>query len=710
MNFKILNPRYWFQKRESVLGSEHVRLEQMAKFNALYGCDPDKIVAAVTQFNAGTIAPLARIIEAFEQNDDKMKICSMKMKASAARCDYSIRLKEGYEDDARAKAHMDTLKRFWSTIRVTNRFKMNETGGIRLLKKHMMDAQSFGYAVHEIIWKPLSNGELSAEFVKLPLWHFENHTGSLRFLKRAHDYEGEIMRDGEWLVTSGDGVGIAASICAMAKHLSFQDWLLFSERSGMPIIHGATSAAFGSDQWNNLKAALRSIGRDCRIQTDAETKIELVGSASATNIPYPALVDWADRAIAGLYRGADLSTISKGDGTGASLQGDESAMLEQDACALMGETLHEQIDRFVIRYVYGEEPLAYISIDPVEKPDVDTDIKVDNHLAGLGVKLSKKEALQRYGRAEAANENDALVPSSAPVTNADQQNLTAQDIAQLIYPLKAGGYKIAQPIVEKATGLELEEIVPPVNGAPALANEAKDTFLHKTTQKDPGPSGSGEKGDHAILKAFAEDSSAAAGEIRDLLENPSPEKAAALLQKLPELLPEDPAMAAVIAEAMAAEFGKSALANMREYKRAKDGKFSEVDEPRDFNPGDNPDSAETQAAEIGKGKNAIEKCLKEGVDVPNAISRGDIGFVSIRYGDEKSGLAHFKHRQDAVNHLSQTLVRGKAGKPYQQGQKINLTHGGYVATLALTNDPAKGDRPKNWVLTSFGPEDKKKGS
>jgi phage gp29-like protein len=500
MNFKILNSRYWFQKRESVLGSEHVRLEQMAKFNALYGCDPDKIVAAVTQFNAGTIAPLARIIEAFEQNDDKMKICSMKMKASAARCDYSIRLKEGYEDDARAKAHMETLKRFWSTIRVTNRFKMNETGGIRLLKKHMMDAQSFGYAVHEIIWKPLQNGELSAEFVKLPLWHFENHTGSLRFLKREHDYEGEIMRDGEWLVTSGDGVGIAASICAMAKHLSFQDWLLFSERSGMPIIHGATSAAFGSDQWNNLKAALRSIGRDCRIQTDAETKIELVGSASATNIPYPALVDWADRAIAGLYRGADLSTISKGDGTGASLQGDESAMLEQDACALMGETLHEQIDRFVIRYVYSEEPLAYISIDPVEKPDVDTDIKVDNHLAGLGVKLSKKEALQRYGRAEADDEDDAL---------------------------------------------ELQKETPFKPDGIGFANEKREIGKREE--------GTGK----SILDAFSKDSSPVAEAIKELLNDPSKEKAEELLKKLPALLPEDPAMAAVIAEAMAAEFGKT---------------------------------------------------------------------------------------------------------------------------------------------------------
>ena len=194
-----------------------------------------------------------------------------------------------------------------------------------------------------------------------------------------------------------------------------------------------------------------------------------------------------------------------------------------------------------------------------------------------------------------------------------------------------------------------------------------------------------------------------------LLEDPTAEKAAELIEKLPSLLPEDPALAAVIAEAMAEEFGSGKLLN-REYKREQNGQFAEVDNPIDFKPGNNPDSATTQAAEIGKGKAALKKCLAEGVDVHDAVSRGDIGCISLRYGDEKSGLAHFKHRTDAVAHLPATLVQGKAGKPYQQGQKINLTHGGYVATLALTNDPSKGERPKNWVLTSFGPEDKKGGS
>ena len=60
----------------------------------------------------------------------------------------------------------------------------------------------------------------------------------------------------------------------------------------------------------------------------------------------------------------------------------------------------------------------------------------------------------------------------------------------------------------------------------------------------------------SVLAAFSKDSSPAAEAIKELLNDPSKEKAEEILKKLPELLPEDPAMAAVIAEAMAAEFGK----------------------------------------------------------------------------------------------------------------------------------------------------------
>lgn len=558
--FDFINPRHWFQKRASALDDARVRMEQMAQYNALFHLDPDRLVDAITSFNAGDLGQLARIIRDFEERDDKMATCAMKMRASVGRCDYSILVKEGFENDERAKRHAEILKRFWSTVNVTSRFNMNERGGLRLLKKQMMEAQSYGYAVHEIVWRPLANGEIAAEFIKLPLWHFENRTGALRFLPTETAVEGVPMAEGEWLVTTGDGVGIPASICAMAKRMCFQDWLLFSERSGMPIIVGTTGATFRSEQWNNIKGAIRNIYRDTRVLLDSGSKIEAIDTGHAANIPFPPLVEWSDRAIAALYRGADLSTISKGDGTGASLQGDEAGMIEQDAAANLGETLHEQVDRFVIRYVTGDdEPLASISVEPVKKPDVDTDIKIDNHLAALGVKLSKADALQRYGRTEAESDDDALQPTP----NGPQNGLP-------------GGFGGLPNERTPATPLQT-----------ALQGVAKrEEGSGRTTTPE-----SGDAPQRAILTAFAKDTSKAAEAVKSLLAEEDPEKLKALSSKLiadlPTLIPDDPALAAVIAEAMAAEFSpdgrartpsapppSGALANENPYHCPKCGKFS----------------------------------------------------------------------------------------------------------------------------------------
>ena len=65
---------------------------------------------------------------------------------------------------------------------------------------------------------------------------------------------------------------------------------------------------------------------------------------------------------------------------------------------------------------------------------------------------------------------------------------------------------------------------------------------------DPSPS--------PILKAFAADTNAAGKAVAELLKNPTPEAASSLVSRLPSLLPDDPAMAAVIVEAMAKEFLK----------------------------------------------------------------------------------------------------------------------------------------------------------
>ena len=527
-----LNPRYWFQKRSSDFAIGKAEISNRMRYNALYMLDPDVLVRHLSAFAAGDIAGLEHVIEDFENRDDKMKIGAFKMAAAVASKPWEVRIDKGEEDNERARLHKEVLTRFWNRIEVTDAFCRNRKGGVRLLVKQMMSAESRVYAVHDLVWNVRGDGELTATFTQIPAWCFENRTGELRYLREPGAYTGEPMRAGEWLVTVGEGVGVTAAILAMSKRLSWNDWLLFSEKCGMPLILGNTGAKENSPAWNALLSAIAAIAPKTGILTDLNSKMQAVQiGGSSGQATYKDLVETVDRAISALYRGGDLATMSstQGEGTGSDAQDGESELMDGDGCAMVSETLHNQIDRFVIRFTCGDfEPLAGIVINPpAETTDIDREIKIDNHLAALGVKLSKADALQRYGRTEAESDDDALQPPP----NGPQNGLT-------------GGFGGLPNERTPATPLQT-----------ALQGVAKrEEGSGRTTTPE-----SGDAPQRAILAAFAKDTSKAAEAVKALLAEEDPSKLKALSSKLladlPSLIPDDPALAAVIADAMAAEFG-----------------------------------------------------------------------------------------------------------------------------------------------------------
>ncbi len=568
-----------------------------------------------------------------------------------------------------------------------------------------MSAQSYGFACHDLSWKPLPNGEIEATFTSVPLWKFENRTGELRYIPQVGGWDGIPMKRGEWMVSTGDGIGIAAAICACMKRLGLTNWLVFTDRCVLPLIHGKSSAAYGSDQFKNLQTALKNINRLAKLQTDPTTEISAIQMDGGKQNPFGPLIEWADRAIVTLYRGGDLATISRPDAVGSNPQLDETDALEQRSCGRITETLNEQVSAFVIDYVLNEPLLAEIVVEPVSKPDVKQDMEIDRFLLACGVKLSKTDALSRYGRAEAEDEADAL--AAPPQGNGEWVTGNGETPFRSQFPVPRSALANETPLQTRENRLQ--------NAPRVLDGQGDPSGIPPSQIAKKRPS---ERS--AVVDAFIRQNSEAAKAVKAVVDNPSEGAFAQLMVNLPALLPTDPALASVIADEMAKMFGEESraeaqrrggLANMREYKRERDGKFAEVDHPSDFNPGDNPDSAETQAAEIGKGKKAIAKCLAEKVDVPNAVSRGDVGLISLVYttgGDNPRGMVRFLERPDAKEHLAETLVRGKAKGPYQNGQKLNLEHAGYVATLRLTGDEKAGF-PRNWVLTGYGPEDKSEG-
>ena len=539
--------RHWFDKRSSVLTVAETTLEQMTKFNALVRSDPEDIIRAIDEFNCGYLAPMARLIGDYEQRDDKMRVSSIKMASAVSRCGWSVRPKKGFEDDADAALQVEVLERFWSTVRVTDAFKRNERGGLALLKEQMMSAQSYGFAVHDLSWKPLANGEIEATFTSVPLWKFENRTGELRYIPQVGGWDGVEMKRGEWMVSTGDGIGIAAAICACMKRLGLTNWLVFTDRCVLPLIHGKTGAAYGSEQWNNLQKALKNINRLARVVTDPSTDINAIQMDGGKQNPFGPLIDWCDRAIVTLYRGGDLGTISRPDAVGSLGQLDEVDALEQRSCVRITETLNEQVSAFVVDYVLNQALKAEIVIEPVSKPDVKQDMEIDDHLAKYGVKLSKTDALARYGRAEAAEEADALHP---PANN--EQGIMNRVGMPNEAPDDPKNHSLSTITSSLPAKTPLQNAGNRLQNAPRVSDRQGDPSALPPAQiASKGPSTRS-----AVIDAFVRQNSEAAKAVQAVVDNPSEGAFAQLLANLPALLPTDPALASVIADEMAKVYGE----------------------------------------------------------------------------------------------------------------------------------------------------------
>jgi len=496
---------------------ERVAQELLMRFNPLRDISPSRLVRAIESYERGFIREMAEIIEAYERRDDMMTTCSRKMTASVARCPDTVLIVEGEEKNPDAEEHRKILTRFWANVEVTSAFRRNERGGIRLLKKQMAGSESYGFACHEIVWVPRPDGSVRARFIHVPCKYFENTTGRLRFLNDAGAIYGVDMEEGDWMVTCGSGIGIAGAVAAMSKRLSLNDWLMYSERCGMPGLHGSTEAQPGTDDWRNALHALETFGRRWAALTTANVKFTPVSLAASGTLPYPGLVEAMNRAIAALYRGADLSTLSSGkesEGRGASVQGDETNLLEADCCEMISETLQQQVDRHVIWYETGSDtPLAYTTVAPIEKPNADIEMKIDAHLAGMGVKLSKNEALRRYQRTEVSPEDVAGGEDAA----------LASPLSSRIEPGRLDSIRLdnghnglpneAPPRDAIAKPLQIARVAPEGDGT------GKDT---------PG----GPDAPDAVFEAFASDLQKLQVLAKELMESPTPEKAREVLAKL----------------------------------------------------------------------------------------------------------------------------------------------------------------------------------
>lgn len=416
------------------VSAERIRWTIRNRFSPLRGITPAGLTGQLDEWRSGGHR-IAHLWESIRLRDDLLCSVAGKRLDAVARLRWEILIDEDRADGhtAEAQRHQEVLQGFYSNLDVTEALNQDHSGGVGLLARTLALAKFDRFSVLEWLWRPAGGrrSATTAQFVACPLWWFESRTGRLQFLSTDWAYDGQPMDPAGWLVASAPHwLMEAACVAWMYKLLPLRDWLAFSEKFGMPGLHAKTSAPKDSDEWTALKEAVAAFGQDWALVTNDGASIEPIQAGGAAgNLPYPPLVEMLNRSLAALVRGADLSTMSaqSGAGQGASLQGEESDLMEEDDARLVSETCQRRVDTRVLQYHFGPDvtPLAYFKLVPCTRQDLDQDVKVDEFLLRNRIELGKEDLRSRYNRpapregeeavqAPAAPNSDLRTPNSAP--------------------------------------------------------------------------------------------------------------------------------------------------------------------------------------------------------------------------------------------------------------------------------------------------------
>ena len=308
---------------------------------------------------------------------------------------------------------------------------------------------------------------------------------------------------------------------------------------------------------------------------------------------------------------------------------------------------------------------------------------------------------------------------------------TAHEVLEDAGLAKSAGLAIDIDQLSELTGYKLEKAPETPQPGPFGGLNSDRTPPHslqtalppfKTAPKKPDAQGEGQDPAALLgpfLRALQGDCKMIAVEVEELLKDLTPEKARALLDKLPDLVPDDPALAPLLAEEMAKAYGEA----FTQGSGAQPPVVVEVTNsghPYTKCPGcgkfmspsgacSNCNFVEDDDRLIARGKAAMDKALSgDRRDVPDAMYRKGIGTIDFDLGwrgkgpgqEHGSGLLkmdgkHFKEFPAAP----ETIIKGEIVKledhdhpGHEDPNAIAIIHGTNIAIL--NRKPGK----KRWGL------------
>lgn len=448
------------------IGVVRIRDEARLRYNPLRNLTPQKITSAMDAFDCGYLSEAARIYDAIRRRDGVVQACVQKRKRATSRLEWTI--VEMGNDEAASKEHAAFLEDFYNNIKVTSAADANKRGSMSMLIDNILSALENKYAVSEIIWDTSRAPNLSAEVRHVPLWFFENTQGYLRFKRNSTDTEGVELEPNGWMVSVSDSPLMeATAVCYIIKRFAQGDWAVCSQRFGMPTPVYNANADRGTPEFESavesIAGLMNGYGMVCARGEVFDLKLP-----NGTSEPFKTLSEAMDRYIALIWRGSDLSTLSADNAAGASLQAEESEILEDSDCALVEETLAHYLSLPALEWKFGRgvKPAAYLQLTRKNRKDKLNQIAVYKGAAELGCNVAKRELYEALELREPEPGEETVelsVPQAAAGAEAQGAELSAfgnsaelseADLSKMLDGLATAKGKDIEPLRRRLAELE----------------------------------------------------------------------------------------------------------------------------------------------------------------------------------------------------------------------------------------------------------------
>ena len=467
---------------------------QLERINPLRGVDEWRLGQIFDDARDGIFADLAWLYNEIEGVEPALSACCEMRESAASECGWLVKTADadrtrGFDKNLAEEQRIALLAEFGAV-----------EDDLADLASHLVSAFFRGAAHAEPLWN--ADGSL-AGFRKLDLWNFafDRKTGIWYWNADASRDEGTFqpIPPGELVtlaVSSSRHVDHAALPIFIRAALGTKRYGVWLDRFGIPPVAVIMPPNAEKGEQANYMDLARKFARGGNGILPNGSAVSY-GTEARAVCPFPDFIRFQQEQIYMI----GIGRVQSGANDAANLGGNAAGVVEAGFTRIVrrdarriARAINDTVTAKVLKRLFPGKPvLAQFAWD-TEKKRTSREVLEDAGFAknaGLSIDIDQVSELTGYKLAQAS------------VSGPDGSGLSLDQLASLIYPLKAAGYTIQKQQLEKATQLRLDQGQPGVSPPPGGLN-SKTPLQNDENRLQNAPRNSDGQGDPSGEDALVE--------------------------------------------------------------------------------------------------------------------------------------------------------------------------------------------------------------